>query len=156
MAASAFNFYNKAKEYLGDNTIDIDVQGDFRVHLCTSASNASTATLSTLSQITNELASSNGYTLAGNILTAETWGAGASAGQTRFDGSVPSWTASGGNLGGTSTIRYAVMVVETGASATDPANKLLGWWSLSTAGFAVTDTNSLTINIPATGIFNLA
>jgi hypothetical protein len=158
MAASGLSFYNLAKKYLMDGTIDLDVDGDFFVHLATSASNASTFTLSTLASLTNRLSSARGYTLSGHIVTAQTWSAGASAKEYRFDGSVLPWSASGGNLGsasaGTNT-KFGVLVAVTGASAKDGANKLVGWWKLSTSGFDVTDGNTLTLTPSANGLFEL-
>ena len=46
MAATAWTLYNKAKKKIGNGTIQLGVQ-NFKVQLHTSASNASTATLST-------------------------------------------------------------------------------------------------------------
>ena len=158
MAASGLRMYNEAKKYLMDGTIDLDVDGDFYIHLAQSGSNASTYTLSALSEITNELASANGYNKAGNILTAQTWSANA-ASTMRFDGSVDKWSANGGNLGSASAsmnIAYAFLVAVTGTSAKDGANKLMGWWNLTATPFQVTDTNSLTLTINASGIFELS
>lgn len=158
MAASGLVFYNKAKQYLMDGTIDLSVDGDFFVQLASSASNASTFTLSTLASLTNRLSSARGYTLSGHIVTAQTWAAGASAKEYRFDGSVLKWSANGGNLGsasaGTNT-KFAVLVCVTGTSAKHTANKLVGWWRLSTSGFDVTAGNSLTITPSANGLFEL-
>ena len=158
MAVAAWIFYGIAKEQIGDNTIDLDLANEFQMHLFTSASNASLTTLTTLGSLTNELSSARGYTLSGKNMT-QTWSVGASVGETRFDASAVVWTASGGNLGsasaGTNT-KFAVIVVKTGDSAKNSANKLLCWSKLSTSGFDVTDGNTLTITPDATnGIFEL-
>jgi len=150
MAASAWVIYNKFKEYMGDNTIDLD--GDvFRLGLYTSASNAGTATLSTRGSVTNEVTGANGYTTGGMTLAGVTWATGASAGEMRFDATATIWSASGGNI---ANIKYAVLYDETtGASAGN--RNLVASSQLSSAQFTVTDGNTLTITPSANGIFEL-
>ena len=151
MAASAWVVYNFAKEYLMDGTIDLDTQ-TFDLHLYTSASNAQTATILATGSLSGEVASGNGYTLAGKDLSAVTWGQGASATERRFDCTAKIFSASGGSI---SNIKTAVIVARTGASAKDPANKVLCYAQLSTAQFTVTDGNTLTLTPSANGIFEL-
>jgi hypothetical protein len=154
MAVDAWVIYDQAQKYMVNGTIDLPTTA-VNVHLYTTASNADTDTFSTLSQLNNELASSNGYTLSGKALT-DTWTAGASAGEFRYDATAVIWTASGGNLGGSSTTRHAVLVATSGASAQDSANKLLAYSVLTTAGFAVADGNTLTLTPDdPDGIFEL-
>lgn len=154
MAVAAWVFYDEALRYLANGTIDVPTTA-VNMHLFTSASNAATDTLSALSELTNELASLRGYTLSGKALT-DTWSTGASAGEFRYDATAVIWTATGGNLGSTTVLKTAVLVAATGASAKDGANKLLAYSALSTAGFAVSDGNTLTITPNATnGIFEL-
>ena len=50
MAATAWQLYNKAKQYIGNGTITLGA-GVFKMLLATSASNASTFTLTAYSQI---------------------------------------------------------------------------------------------------------
>jgi len=150
MAAQAWKFYNKFKEYALDNTIDID-NDTFDMHLVQSASNFATATNSTLSQITSEVASGNGYSQSGKALTS-TWTTGASVSEMRFDATALIWTATGGNI---ANIKAAVIVARTGASGKDGANKLLGYASLTSAQFTLTTGNTLTITPSANGIFEL-
>jgi len=52
MAASAWQLYNYAKRYIGNGTIELGV-GNFKMALFTSASNASTFTLSTFASLTS-------------------------------------------------------------------------------------------------------
>jgi hypothetical protein len=146
MAVGAWTFYNEFKKYLGNGDAQMDAQ--FRISLYTSASNAGTATLSTISEVTNELASGNGYSTSGKALT-ETWGTGASASEFRFDSTAVIWTASGGNI---ANIKYAV-IWQSGASA--GARKLVCYSQLSTAQFTVTTGNTLTLTPSANGIFEL-
>jgi len=150
MAAAAWAVYNKFKEYVMDNTIDID--GDiFMLALYTSASNAATTTLSLRSQITNEVANANGYSTGGKTASAPTWGTGASAGEMRFDATATIWSASGGNI---VDAKFAVLYDQsTGASA--GAQKLIAQSQLSTAQFTITSGNTLTVTPSANGIFEL-
>ena len=148
MAAGTWTIYNSAKEYMLDGTIDLD--GDtFSMSLCTSASNAATATLSVLGSVTNEIADGNGYSTSGQDLSAVTWATGASAGEMRFDATANLWTASGGTI---ANVRYAVIHVN-GASA--GAHKLICYAALSTAQFTVGSGDTLTVTPSANGIFEL-
>lgn len=146
MAAGAWTFYNEFKKYLGSASVNLS--GQFRIQLHTSASNAATATLSIISEVTNEVSEANGYSSSGKALT-ETWATGASASEFRFDATAVIWTATGGNI---SNIKFAV-VWASGASA--GARKLVCYSQLSTSQFTVTTGNTLTITPSANGIFEL-
>lgn len=143
MAAAAWAFYNKFKEYLADGTLDLD-NDIFRMSLHKSTSNASTATLSTYAQLTNEVTNGNGYVTTGKTLSATTWAAGASASEMRFDGTAAIWTASGGDI---ASVMYAVIY--------ESAGKLMSWSKLSSSIFSVTDGNTLTVTPSANGVFEL-
>jgi hypothetical protein len=147
MAAGAFTFYNEAKKYLMDGSIDLNTS-TFRMGLYTSASNATTATLSRHDQVTNEVTEATGYSSSGKALTV-TWSVGASASEYRFDATALIWTATGGNI---ANVKFAVIFIE-GASA--GARKLLCYSQLSTAQFTVTSGNTLTVTPSANGIFEL-
>lgn len=151
MAAGAWTIYNSFKEYMADNTIDLDGT-TFDLHLVASGGTVADVTLSALTSITGQLASANGYSQSGKALTAVTWATGASASEYRFDSTATVWTATGGSL---SDIRYAVLVARTGASGKDATNKLVCYSQLTTAGFSVTDGNTLTITPSANGYFEL-
>ena len=142
MAASTWSFYNMAKEYIGDATIDLDTDV-FYMALFLSSSNASTATLITYASLTNEVASVNKYTQGGKSV-AKTWATGASASERRWDSTAIIWTASGGSISG---VKYAVIYASGG--------QLLVWSKLSTAAFSITDTNTLTVTPSANGYFEL-
>ena len=151
MAASAWQLYNSAKKYIGNGTITLGA-GVFKMLLATSASNASTFTLTAYSQITNEIAATGGYTTGGKNLVPATayWTVGASAKQMKFTMSTVglAFTASGASL---TNIRYAILRNSTGAGA----GKLLCFCQLSSAQFTVTSPNTLTVLPAATGIFTL-
>lgn len=146
MAAGAWTFYNEFKKYLAK--ADVDFDGQFRISLFTSASNAATATLSIVSEVTNEVTEANGYSSSGKALV-ETWGTGASASEFRFDATAVIWTATAGNI---ANVKFAV-IWASGASA--GARKLVCFSQLSTGQFTITTGNTLTVTPSANGIFEL-
>ncbi len=151
MAASAWQLYNKAKQHIGNGTITLGA-GVFKMVLATSASNASTFTLSTYASVTNEISATGGYTTGGKDLVPATaqWTVGASAKQYKFTMSTVglAFTASGASL---TDIKYAIIRNSTGATA----GKLLCFCQLSSSQFTVTSPNTLTVLPAATGIFTL-
>jgi hypothetical protein len=151
MAASAWQLYNSAKKYIGNGSITLGA-GVFKMVLATSASNASTFTLTAYSQITNEIAATGGYTTGGKNLVPATayWTVGASAKQMKFTMSSVglAFTASGASL---TNIKYAILRNSTGATA----GRLLCFCQLSSSQFTVTSPNTLTVLPAATGIFTL-
>jgi hypothetical protein len=91
MAATAWQLYNSAKQNIGNGTITLGA-GVFKMALFTSASNASTFTLSAyggggaLTSVTNEIGATGGYVTGGKNLVPATgqWIVGASAKQYKF------------------------------------------------------------------------
>jgi len=151
MAASAWQLYNKAKQYIGNGTITLGA-GVFKMLLATSASNASTFTLTAYSQITGEISATGGYLAGGKDLVPATayWTVGASAKQFKFTMSTVglAFTASGASL---TNVKYAIIRNSTGATA----GRLLCFCRLSSSQFTVTSPNTLTVLPAATGIFTL-
>jgi hypothetical protein len=151
MAATAWQLYNSAKKYIGNGTITLGA-GVFKMLLATSASNASTFTLTAYSQITNEIAATGGYTTGGKNLVPATayWTVGATAKQMKFTMSTVglAFTASGASL---TKIKYEILRNSTGATA----GRLLCFCQLSSSQFTVTSPNTLTVLPAATGIFTL-
>ena len=152
MAASAWQLYNKAKQYIGNGTITLGA-GVFKMVLANSASNTSTFTLTAYSQITGEISATGGYVTGGKNLVPATayWTVGASAKQMKFTMSTVglAFTASGASL---TNIKYAILRNSTGATA----GRLLCFCQLSSSQFTVTSPNTLTVLPAATGIFTLA
>ncbi len=151
MTADAWVLHDKAKEYIGDGTIDLD--GDtFKVALFLSTSNAETTSINALSTATNQHANANGYTTGGVALGTVTW---TSSGATiTFDAAdmTDAWTAAGGSI----VCRLAVLYDDTVSSPViDPiiAHCLL---DNAPANITVTDTNKLSITFPAGGIFQVS
>jgi hypothetical protein len=152
MAAGKWKFYEAAKEYLGDGTIDLD-SATFKMALFTSASNCNTLSGSdALADLTNEVANANGYTTGGVTLTGVTWVN--SAGTMTFDCDNAIWNASGGSI----TSRFAVIYRSGSAGSPAVTDALLCVCLLDTtpADVTVTSGNSLTIAINAGGVFTLS
>ena len=113
MAAGNWIFYNSAREYLADGTIDLDSH-TFKIALLTNTYTPS-ASHSTYADLTNQLSTANGYTSGGATLASVTW---THSGTTAtFDCADPSWTASGGSIG---PFRIAVIYDDTPTSPADP------------------------------------
>ena len=150
MAVGAFTFYQKYRRNFGRQVINL-AGGHHRMALFTSASNAATATLSTYASVTNEVSQANGYTTGGGTkgLLTQTWTAGASAGQYRYNSNSRVWTATGGSI---SNAKFVVVYY----SATSGSKYLICYSQMSTAQFTITVGNTLTVTPSATGIFNLA
>ena len=144
MAADAWVKYNTFPEFMADGTIDLD--GDtFNMQLHTSSYTPSVDGDSVLADVDNEVASANGYTTGGYAVAA-TWTRSTST--VTFDCADGVWTASGGSI----VARYAIIVDLTAAS--DP----LVCYSLldnTPADVTVTDGNTLTVGIHASGVFTL-
>jgi hypothetical protein len=149
MAAGAWTVYNKAKKKIGNATLSLAATV-YRMGLYTSASNAATATLSTISQVTNEVTEANGYSSSGKALTNEVWTVGASAGQYKFDFDDVVWTATGGTIAG---IKYAVVWI---SAASAGARHVLCNSQLTSSQFTLSQNNTLTIQINAAGCLTLA
>jgi hypothetical protein len=148
MAAGAWTVYNRAKRNIGAAALNLSSTA-FRITLHTSASNANTATLSTYASLTNEVTSGNGYSSSGKALTSETWTAGASAAQIRFDADDVVWTGTGGSI---ANIKFAVVWI-SGASA--GARKLFCRSQLTSSQFTLSSGNTLTLQMNASGLVTL-
>ena len=143
MAASAFVIHDKFKEYLGDGTIDMDADV-FKIRLYQSISNCATTTVDGIAAATNEV-TTGGYVEA--TLASVTWVE--SAGTVTFDCADVVWTASGGPI----AARFCVIYDDT--VTTPVADPIVCHGQLDAADVTATDGNTLTITMPATGIFTL-
>ena len=145
MASSAWRLYNSAKEYIGDETIDLD--GDtFNMVLCDASSNAATLSVTTYGGLTGELATASGYTQTGVVLTNVTWTN--SSGTLTFDASDVSWLATGGSI----AAYYSVIMDDTATN-----DELLCYSLLDTTPSLITatDGNPFTVAMNSNGIFRL-
>ena len=100
---------------------------------------ATDATVADLTQI----AGSNGYTTGGTSITFNSTRTGATLTATATD---VVWTASGGNLGASTTGRYISVYDDT---PTSPADPLWNYWDYGTT-FTIADTETLTLDFGAT------
>lgn len=141
--ATSWTLYNRAKKKLMDGTVDLDTDV-FKVQLHTSASNASTPTLSAAGSLTSEVSNGNGYATGGKSLTSITWTTGASASEYRWDAANVIWTASGGNI---SNVKYAVIK--------NSAGQLICWSRLSSSQFDISSGNQMELVLSSNGIFEL-
>ncbi len=145
MAADKWKIYHGFKEFAGDGSIDLDADA-FKVSLHISTSNAATLSNDLHASITNEV-TGNGY--AQQTLTSVTW-VRATATVT-LDSADPAWTASGGSI----VSRFAVIYDDTPASPLDP-NVAYSLLDNTPADVTVTDGNTLTLQINASGILTVS
>lgn len=143
MAASAFLLYNYAKRYVMNGTVDLDTNA-LKLKLCTSASNASTFTLSTFAGVTGEISARGGYVANGKALTSLAVTTLVSAKSHSLDAADLVFTASGSAL---NNVKFAVIGISGG--------KAICWSKLSTAQFTISSPNTLTIQFHANGIFEI-
>lgn len=146
MATSAWKIYDKFKEYMGDGTIDLDSH-TFKMALFLSASNCETLSLDEYGDLTNEVATGNGYTQGGVTLGSVTWTE--VNGVVTFDFADPSWVAAGGSI----TARHGLVYDDTPSGS--PAKPLVGYTTLDATprDVTVTDGNTLTVVISPQGLF---
>ena len=141
-----FTFFDEFKKYLGDGTIDLDTH-TFKWMLTNTAPNTGTNTVK--ADIT-EISAGNGYTAGGATAGSVTWTeTGAGSGIWQFACADVVFTASGGSIG---PARYAVLYDDTPTSPADPLVGLLDYGT----NFTITDTNSLTLDVGANGVFRLS
>ena len=145
MAADDWKIYDSFKEKMADGTLDLD--GDtFKCALFTSVL-VPAQTDDSYTALANEVANGNGYLTGGETLTTVTWVE--AAGTVTFDADDISWTASGGSIVG----RYAIIYDDTDAGKQLVAMSLL---DNTPADVTVTDTNTLTLQLSASGVFTLS
>ena len=150
MAMGKWKVYEQAKKHLSDGTFDLD-GNTYKCALFASTSNANTlSTSSIFADLTNELTTANGYTAGGVTLTSVTWTN--ASGTTTFTGAIPSWTASGGSIVARFAVIYASGTLNT------LVNPILCVALLDTtpADVTISTGNSLSINVNASGIFQLS
>lgn len=132
MSATAWTFYNQAKKQLGQTTGGIRLDtGIFKMSLHTSASDASLATQSLISEVSGEIVAQGGYAAGGRTIAGVTWTVQGDPSSAKWDATDLVFTASGANL---SIVKFAVIHWSVGAITSGP---LLCWSRLSTAGFSV-------------------
>lgn len=147
MAADAWKVYNYAKEAMAEGSIDMEdtATGGFKCALI-SSSYTPTATHNDFSaQIQTYEVTGNGAAVGGETLTNVVWTD--TSGTVKWDADDIEWTASGGTI----QARYAVIYH---VSTDVPIACCL--MDNTPQDVSVTDTNTLTIQLNASGIFNLS
>jgi hypothetical protein len=141
MAAGSWNFTDTGRTSLLNGTFDLDTD-TFRIALFLSTSNLGAASVA-YADVTNEVATANGYTQNAKSVTLALSG---TTTVTIDETTNPVWTASGGSLVARSAAIYKV------------SGNVLCYCLLDSAPADVTatDGNSLTITISASGLFTLA
>lgn len=139
-AAGAWTFTNAGRTSLLNGTFDID-SDTWKMALFLSTSNIGAGS-TTYAGLTNEHANANGYTTGGTAITLSLSGTTT----VTVDSTDATWTASGGSI----VARFAV-IYEVGGN-------VLCYCLLDStpADVTVTDGNSLTVQIHASGVFTLA
>ena len=144
MAADAWVLYDTGKEKIHDSTFALDGGDTLKCALVLSTYTPATTHTTWASISSNEHANGNGYST-GGVTTAGT--ITQSSGTVTFDIADPQWTASGGSI----VTRYAVLYNST-------TGDLICYSLLdnSPADVTVTDTNILTLQIDALGVYQAA
>lgn len=143
---ATFQFFDEFKRYSMDGTIDLDTHA-FRAVLSNTGPNLGTNTVK--ADIT-EIGAGNGYVALGVSLASVSWqetGAGTAIWQ--WTAADWSWTAAGGSI---AAFRYVIVYDDTPSSPADPLVGVLDYGSALT----LTDGNTFTVDVGATGIFRLS
>lgn len=146
MAAGPFTLFHAFKEKLGNALIDLDT-ASFRMTLHGVGYSPSVADHAAFADTSNELATANGYTAGGTVLTVAWTRSGSTC---SFTCDPVSWLASD------SGISARVAVVHAELSVSD--KPLVGYLLLDggNADIVVTAGNTLTITPHPSGLFTLA
>jgi hypothetical protein len=145
MAAGAWKINKNAKLKLGTGSITLGAGTVFNLtlHSIGASANLISGLVSVFTSIGSEC-TGGGYTAVGNTLSSNTW---AISGQNaKFDSS--DWVVTGS----IASIKYAVIM----QSVSGTSGLVLCYSTLSATPFSVTGTNTLTIQMNASGIFTLA
>ena len=141
---ATFTFFHEFRGSLGLSILNLDTA----THKWALTNTAPTAgTDDELADIT-QIANANGYTTGGTTAANSAWAeTGAGTGVWRFTADDTVFTASGGSIG---PFRYAVLYDDTSTG-----DKLIGYLDYGTA-LTITDGNTFTIDVGASGIFELS
>lgn len=150
MAVGKFKTYQFEMKYLWDGTLDLD-SNSLNLALFQSTSNCNTLSVGTgvYGDLTNEVAAANGYSTGGAALTAlsitQTSGTG------KFTATLPTFTASGGNI----VFRFAVIYVNATVNTIVKPLVAVCLCDTTPADTTILNGNSLQFVANASGIFTL-
>ena len=146
MASDKLKIGDKFLLNLANDVINL-TGADLKVALFASTSNIETLSLEFYTELTDELATANGYTQGGksiaNLAISE------AAGITKIDGDNVTWTAAGGSI----TARYAGVYDDVAVG-----KPIVGYILLDNtpADLVALDTQQFTVEWASGGVFNLA
>jgi len=148
--AVTISFYDSMKEFIGDNTIDLDdtTAGVFTAELVDTNYTYAATHSKRADWSGDALASANGYTNPGQDMTSITW---TGAGTLTWDATDMSWTASGGSIG---PAKHCIVYDDTTTTTTQTDSPLVdvNFGQEETAG----DGTDFKVVWNASGIFTLA
>jgi hypothetical protein len=142
---ASISFYDAFKANMG--AVPLDIKSDtYKLMLVTSTYTINTTTHAVKADVTNELATANGYTAGGITMTSPTYAQ--VAGVATWDAADTSVTASGGSL----VFRRGVIYDDTSASDYLVLSIL---FDTTPADITVLSGNTFTVQWNASGIFTL-
>lgn len=150
MASGAFVFPDKAKLNFFSATDLLNTANTFKLTLHTSSWTPNNATNEVFADVTNELATANGYTAGGITLANDALTQ--TAGVVKFTTDAAVWTASGGSI---PAWRYGV--VRASGTLNGKVDPIVGYFlgdSTPADVPATTSGNTLTVTMHANGIMS--
>jgi hypothetical protein len=148
MAASNWIVYDLFKQFMADSTFNLSADA-FKVTLHTNTYVPNIATQSVYADLTNELATANGYTNGGLTLTSVTWTRSGST--ITFTAANFTWTAAGGAIG-----PFRIAVIRKSGTGNGHVDPLICYCILDTSDITVSNGNTFTIQLNAAGIFTVS
>jgi len=144
MAAGAWKINPNAKVHLGNGDFDLDAAVfNLTLQSVGASANILTAAVSIFTSLGSQV-TGGGYAAGGNTLSTNVYALSGQNG--KFDSS--DWVVTGS----IASIKYAYIMQSISATS----GFLLCYSTLSTSGFDLTGTNTLTVQMNASGIFTLA
>lgn len=140
---ASFNIFNQFKVRMSDGTIDVNTDVHI-VALYKTLGGLSDATFSLKSEITSsEVANGNGYLTGGKTLSGISYAL--SGTNAKFDATDVLWSATG-----------AISSMKAFAIYISGLGELVGWGRISTTSVSLTNTNRLTLQWNASGIYTVS
>src|SRR5437763_12082794 len=141
MAAGNWIVYDSFKQWMADGTFNV-ASDTFKVTLHSNAYVPS-LTNQVYADLTNELATANGYTSGGLALSSVTW-SGGSAGNTTttFTSANPSWNASAGSIG-----PFRIAVIRKSGTGNGHVDPLVCYCVLDTVDVTISSGSAFTIQM---------
>ena len=152
MSAGRWKVYEIAREQIFTGVLDLDTDS-FRINLYRSTSNANTldkATISSMADITNEIATAHGYTQGAKAVTIAVVESGGTV--TVSETTNPAWPASGGSI----TARYAVIYKYVDATPANNTPLCVCLLDTTPADVTAVDGYPLTITQSVSGLFSIS